>query len=103
MSEQIIDGGRVWRTAWREAGGKTRRRIAKAIDRGLALDDPAEAALAVGFVRDWRYRMADKAAWNPLLRAFGGGGIEADQMLNAEENNLAVVERALREREAPAD
>lgn len=93
MDEQISDGGRVWRAAWKAAGRTTRRRVKGAIDRGLALSEPADAALAVGYIRAWRMRMIEHGSWNPMLRALGAGGVELDQMLNAEENNLAVLER----------
>lgn len=94
MPDQIIDGKRFWKAAWRAAGRTTRRRVKHAINRGLALESVEDAALAVGYVRAWRTRLHDKQSRSPLFAMFGGAGIEAFQMTNAEENNLAVIERA---------
>jgi hypothetical protein len=94
MADRITDGARAWKAAWRGAGRTTRRRVKRAINRGLALESVEDAALAVGYVRAWRARLHEKQARNPLFAQFGGAGIEAHQMKNAEENNLAVLERA---------
>jgi hypothetical protein len=40
-----------WRAAWRAAGFRRRRRILRALGRGLALEDPGDATLAVGIIR----------------------------------------------------
>jgi hypothetical protein len=49
--DELARGRREWRRAWRELPRRERRRIRFAIDRGEAVDDTRNAALAVGLAR----------------------------------------------------
>ena len=47
----LLDGRVTWRRAWKQAPRATRGRVRDAIDRGVELPAPHEAALAAGLAR----------------------------------------------------
>lgn len=58
--------GWAFQTAWHDLGREGRRRIVRAVRRGQALDNPVDAAFAVGFARQ------EQAPWKWWLLAFQG-------------------------------
>lgn len=87
LDPRWLDGTDEWRAAWNALRWRDRRRIRGAVDRGAALADARDAALAVGYVRSILLRRTSRLVTvDPTFNEMG----EA-QLHNAEEHNLAVV------------
>ena len=54
MSDQITDGKASWRKAWRALDRHSRWLVRDAVDRGVAVDRPELAPIAVGRARRYR-------------------------------------------------
>lgn len=87
---EVALGERAWAAAWRALPRRQRRRIAAAIERGEALEELDEAAIALGTARD-RKRELERPLW--------GGGSGRDSLVwiqydNAEQANLRMLQEA---------